>query len=106
MTSSNFGYIYKRKDDTPPDSAIKTVLVYTDITSKAIEWGRKHEAAARRKYFLEMNKTHKNLNVSECGLLVSEKMPYFGASPHGLVECSCCGTGTIEIVRINFEVKT
>ena len=24
-------------------------------------------------------------------------MPYFGASPDGLVECSCCGTGTIEI---------
>jgi len=87
----------QKKDNTPPESIVKTVLRYNDFSSKATQWGRKHEPAARRKYTLSLGKTHDNFKVSECGLLVCENMPYLGASPDGLVECSCCGMGVLEV---------
>ena len=40
---------------------------------------------------------HQDCNVSECGLVLDETMPYFGASPDRLMLCSCCVEACIEI---------
>ena len=41
--------------------------------------------------------THKDLVVSQCGLYIDESRPYIAATPDGLIWCSCCGKGVLEI---------
>ena len=33
---------------------------------------------------------HENISVRESGLSRSDVYPYLGASPDGILECSCC----------------
>lgn len=40
---------------------------------------------------------HINFSIKPCGFFVDKEAPYLGATPDGLVECSCCGVGVIEI---------
>lgn len=35
--------------------------------------------------------------VHQCGLVIDPKYPFLGASPDGMVCCSCCGKGVLEI---------
>ena len=35
--------------------------------------------------------------VIKCGLILHPSYPFIGASPDRIVNCSCCGTGTLEI---------
>ena len=70
---------------------------YKTFTSRATTHGKKNEALARRKYELQMKKTHTNLSVKETGLWVSRTHPYIAASPDGLVDCKCCGSGLLEV---------
>ena len=46
-----------------------------------------NEAQARACYAEEMNKTHEDFSVSECGLFVYPQKPFLGASPDGIVYC-------------------
>ena len=56
-----------------------------------------NEAQARACYAEEMNKTHEDFSVSECGLFVYPQKPFLGASPDGIVYCKCCGSGVCKI---------
>lgn len=62
----------------------------------ATSYGCKHEEEAREKYKERMSQ-HINFSIKPCGLFVDKDVPYLGASPDGLVECSCCGRGVMEI---------
>ena len=99
LTASNFGHVVKRKVDTPPDSLLKSLMGYRTFDSKYVEWGRNHEAAARRTYISIMKKTHPGVNVKKCGLLVNNEYPHLGASPDVLVHCGHCPSpnGVLEI---------
>jgi len=44
-----------------------------------------------------MNAQHRSFTVVKSGLVLDMSRPFIGASPDGLVECSCCGKGTLEI---------
>ena len=44
-----------------------------------------------------MKANHHSFEVSPAGLFVNPKAPHLGASPDGLVFCSCCGSGILEI---------
>ncbi len=44
-----------------------------------------------------MRKKHANLTLSKNGLIISPSYPFMGASPDGIIECSCCGYGVLEI---------
>ena len=55
ITSSNFGRIIHLRDSTEPEPTIKQIL-YSDVRNRYTEWGLKHEAAARMKYKIIMNK--------------------------------------------------
>ena len=37
------------------------------------------------------------MKYSAAGLVISDKLPFIGASPDGLIECECCLPGCIEI---------
>ena len=42
-------------------------------------------------------KNHVNFEILPAGLLVSTKYPFLGATPDGLVSCSCCDIGLLEV---------
>ena len=60
-------------------------------------WGCSHEQEAKDCYFAMASQSHQNLSITEAGLFVDYHDPYLGASPDGLVECSCCGNGVLEV---------
>ena len=64
----------------------------------ATSWGCQHEKDALDKY--EKESQHDKFHVSPSGLFISEEHPHFGASPDGMVNCSCCGPGICE-VKVN-----
>ena len=43
-----------------------------------------------------MKSTHSSFLVVDAGLFLSSTYPYLGASPDGIVSCSCCGGGCLE----------
>ena len=44
-----------------------------------------------------MSKYHDDFTVSEAGFFVDTEKPYIGASPDGIINCKCCGKGTLEV---------
>ena len=44
-----------------------------------------------------MQATHKSFKIMSSGLVLDPTYPFMGASPDGLVSCSCCGNGVLEI---------
>ena len=93
----------KKCSDT--SSAIPLVKLLTGqvprISSECIpslRYGQQMEGEARVKYENEMKlQGHKDIKVQSCGLFILQDKPYIGASPDGLVSCSCCGEGLLEI---------
>ena len=67
------------------------------FTSVACQYGCDHENVAREKFITEHSKIHESFFVIKCGLILHPSYPFFGASPDGIVNCSCCGAGTLEI---------
>lgn len=65
--------------------------------SKACAYGCQHEDEARSIYCEMMKKYHNSFTISQCGLLLDLTNPFIGTSPDGMVQCTCCGTGVIEI---------
>lgn len=120
ITASVAGEVMHHNQSKHPSSLIRKICVPQEKLLKvpAIEWGRKHEEDALNLYCLihhNENKDHTkpptgNIymaagatsyhtegTVSKCGLVIDEKRPFLGASPDGIVDCSCCGRGVIEI---------
>ena len=59
-----------------------------------------HEDEARVAYVDLVSKEHQNLSIKTSGLIINPCWPYnIGASPDGIVECSCCGMCCLEIKR-------
>ena len=83
----------------PSISLIKSIC-YPEMrlfTSTACKYGCNHEDAARLKYIEVLGKVHKNLIVIQSGLILDPMLPFFGATPDGLVHCDCCQCGILEI---------
>lgn len=102
ITSSYFGKVIKRKHMSEPDALLKDICGYRTFSNQFVEYGQKHEAAARKTYIHQMKKSHPGLTVKQCGLIVDNKFPHLGASPDGLVYCTCSeckpvGHGLLEI---------
>lgn len=61
-------------------------------------WGCDHEQAAIEAYTAEAAKHHEGLKVSMAGMFVDTEHPFVAASPDGIISCTCCGKGTLEVV--------
>lgn len=72
-------------------------LLSRKFKTAATTWGNDHESVARNKYRTVMSATHENFLVSICGFFINVQYPFIGASPDGLVTCTCCGEGICEI---------
>ena len=44
-----------------------------------------------------MKPSHSSFTVETTGLHICPNYPYLGASPDGLISCTCCGRGILEI---------
>ena len=100
LTSSNFGHIIKRKVTTPPDNLVKSLRGYRHIpdSTAPLAYGRRMEKKALRSYAqLHMTRCGKPITVEDRGLLLSADQPFLGTSVDGVVDCSSCGIGLVEI---------
>ena len=63
-----------------------------------LKYGRNTEPVARDRYVDVMHgQGHSSISVRECGLFVHPEHSYMAASPDGVVSCTCCGEGLLEI---------
>jgi hypothetical protein len=63
----------------------------------ATDHGKKYEPVARAVYWSREKAIHQNMEVAQCGLFVDPTAPCLGASPDGIVSCSCHGKRVLEI---------
>lgn len=88
LTASNFGIICRRKPSTYSGPLVKSLLTNSLIQSSALNWGRDNEAKA-----LDELQNTKKIVIRKCGLFLSEKYSFLGATPDGLIGDS----GLVEI---------
>ena len=50
-----------------------------------------------------MSNIHENISIRDSGLFRSEVYPHLGASPDGILKCSCCET--IFMIEIKCPIK-
>jgi len=85
---------------TNPGNPLIKSICYPDVfsfTTAATKWGCKHEKVTREMYLSASKLNHSELSVTDSGLVINPKWPYIGASPDGIISCSCHGVGILEI---------
>ena len=100
VTASKLRSVLHTKVTDPSKSLISSICYDPESTrfySKACMYGCEHEDDARKVYCEVMNKEHNSFSVTKCGLFLDISQPFIGASPDGMVHCSCCGKGALEI---------
>ncbi len=98
ITSSHFGSVFHTCLDSPSKTLISSILQEKPVPDiPALRWGRENEPLARQQYIAAVSDEHTFFELEETGLHINPKYPHLGASPDGLVSCSCCGEGLLEI---------
>lgn len=99
ITASNLKSACKTNTAKPAKSLVKSICFPEahKFSTAATRWGCEHEGRARKAYQIEINRFHESLTISDSGLNIDPKWPYLGASPDGIVDCTCCGMGVCEI---------
>lgn len=77
---------------------VARILGYTPPPkTAALSWGIEHEDYARKRYIRQNKNLHKNFLCTEAGLRIHSEKFMLGASADGVITCSCCGLGNLEI---------
>lgn len=101
LTGSNFYRICHLKESTNKANILKDLMGYCPLPPEKspiqFEWGHEKEDAAINLYKKKMDKKHKHLSISQCGLVINPSWPHIGASPDGFRYCKCCGKTVIEV---------
>lgn len=90
------------KNKNPSQSSVDNLIAKTlgynkPIRAPALIWGTEHEQYARKRYIASNRKVHKKFKCTESGLKIHQEKHILGASVDGLVQCSCCEPGNLEI---------
>lgn len=67
------------------------------VATRAMQNGIQHEKDGLKALVNDMEKTHDNFEVSECGIFMKTSHPFLAATPDGISSCLCCGKGCIEV---------
>ncbi|KAJ8928717.1 hypothetical protein NQ314_018682, partial [Rhamnusium bicolor] len=99
ITASKLNDVCRTSLSNPSLSLIKQICYPLKFTfkSKTTEWGIIHEKNALEAYKNEQTISHDNLSLDDIGLCITPDLSQFGASPDAKVNCSCCGTGCVEV---------
>lgn len=106
ITCSRMHSVFTKSETLKKNKAVNTESLVTEILGykeknsniPALKYGRFMEPVARRKYkCILLQRKHQDLKVVETGLYIDTKRSYLGSSPDGIIECSCCGSGVLEI---------
>ena len=98
VTASKFKSAVHTDPTQPSVALVKSICYPTrSFKSAACEYGCKHETDACKEYEYTMKQQHQSLSVKESGLILDPMYPFVGASPDGVITCTCCGTGVLEI---------
>lgn len=72
-------------------------FTFTNPNIPALKYGREMEAYAANKFVEIFAKDHKKVSKKECGLFLDSSYQYIGASPDGIITCSCHEAACLEI---------
>lgn len=98
ITASHFHSVLHHKWKKTPISNIKAIMQCNQhLSTASLRWGIKHENDARTAYISETKTKHRSVNVRLSGLIVDSNTPFIACSPDGLISCSCCEEGVLEI---------
>ena len=93
VTASKLHSVIRTNLHKPSVSLLKSVC-YPESNVFAGQYGCQHEDGV---YEEIMTVDHDSFELCKVGLCVRPVLPFSGASPDGLVQCTCCGRGTLEI---------
>ena len=99
VTASKMKSVCTTDVSNPSQRLIKTIC-YPEafcFKSNATSWGCMHEKAAQNMYLKHTTSKHSDLKVTDSGLVINPQWSHIAASPDGWVDCTCCGSGVIEI---------
>jgi len=91
-------------DSANPSKNLIKRIFYPDLfafTSKQPDWGQKHERFASEEYLKAIKGIHQNLQLMENGLFINSNWPFIGAPPDRIIECNCCGKGTVNSLHLD-----
>lgn len=100
VTGTKSHDILVRKDATLPDNLTMRIMDYKsyDLSKKeAVRWGLDKEATATKVYSELYATQHADFTCKPSGFRIAESNPFCGATADGIVTCSCCGLGTLEV---------
>ncbi len=63
----------------------------------------RNKKKAIERYLSQALLTHNDFVHTDCGLIINPNLPYFAASPDGLIYCSCHGDGCLEIICFDID---
>ena len=99
VTASRFRQVLHTDPHKPSLSLLKSIC-YPEVnrfSTRATKWGCKHEKDALLAYKKQSLKLHQEMSVTPTGFHIHPKHPFLGATPDALVNCKCCGSGTVEV---------
>ncbi len=105
ITASNAGSVRSLRSINRSSTLMNNIFGTSDVKCKYTDHGILNEPFARNMYRIEESSKHKDLVVSEHGLFVNKKYPYLGASPDGIVECSCCADNRVLEIKCPFNAQ-
>ena len=99
ITASNLRKVLHTDFSKPSVSLLKTICYPHTMKfySKACEYGQQHEADALHIYSNNMKIAHPFYELLKSRLVLDTENPFIGASPDGIISCSCCGKGVVEV---------
>ena len=89
--------ILTKKPHENPNNLLRSLLYSKPFESEESKYGKSMEPHAIQKFISENKKLHKIFNVSENGLVLMEKNQFIRTSPDSNTDCSCCGSGILEV---------
>uniref|UniRef100_A0A7M5U1J0 YqaJ viral recombinase domain-containing protein n=1 Tax=Clytia hemisphaerica TaxID=252671 RepID=A0A7M5U1J0_9CNID len=75
------------------------------FTSNATTYGCDNEKVALSYLEVYLNHEHRDAKITESGLIRSSEFPFLGASPDGLLDCSCCKESYVIEIKCPIKCK-
>lgn len=99
ITASNAKAVCRTSIPSPSMSLLNKICSpeHTQFWAPQTAWGKEHEETARQAYAAASASIHLNFQCATAGLHISVEKPFLAATPDGLVTCSCCGEGVLEV---------